>query len=211
MTLSAILLVGGLSRRMGADKATVVVTGKPLWRRQLSVLRATHPNALWVSARARPPWCPPQIQVVVDREPSRGPLSGVAAALRLLRTSHLLVLAVDLPHMSAEHLRKLSGLARQGCGVVPSHGDFLEPLCAIYPAEALTAAEAALNGSDVSLQSFARKLLHVSQSRVHDLTPRERSLYFNMNTPADLPDQNGTGAMTSRRNRSRPRNLSGQP
>ncbi|MGC9944666.1 MAG: NTP transferase domain-containing protein, partial [Verrucomicrobiota bacterium] len=94
MTLSAILLAGGLSRRMGADKATLLVEGKPLWQRQLQVLSAMRPVALWVSARGVLPWCPLEMEVVLDKAPSRGPLSGVAAALCRLRTSHLLVLAV---------------------------------------------------------------------------------------------------------------------
>jgi len=191
MTLSAILLAGGFSRRMGVDKATVVVAGKPLWQRQLSVLKATQPNVLWVSARARLPWCPPQIEVVVDLTPSRGPLSGVTAGLRRLQTSHLLVLAVDLPQMTADHLRKLWGLARHGCGVIPSHGNYLEPHCAIYPAGALAAAEESLNGSDASLQSLARKLLQLSKAQVHVLTSGERPLYLNMNTPDDLPADEG--------------------
>src|SRR5271157_815455 len=119
MTLSAILLAGGLSRRMGADKATLLVAGKPLWQRQLQILSAMQPVALWVSAKDTLPWCPLGVEVVVDKTPSRGPLSGVAAALCHLQTSHLLVLAIDLPQMTTEHLRKLWGLSQPGTGVIP--------------------------------------------------------------------------------------------
>ncbi len=52
---------------------------------------------------------------------------------------------------------------------------------------ALTAAEEALNQGEASLQSFAQTLLARSQAQVYDLTPHERSLYLNMNTPSDLP------------------------
>ena len=119
--------------------------------------------------------------------PSRGPLSGVAEGLRLLQSSHLLVLAVDLPQMTTEHLRKLWGLARPGVGVIPQNGDGLEPLCAIYPIEAATVAEAALDSSDVSLQSFAQTLLQQSKLQAYSTAPGERALYLNLNTPADLP------------------------
>ncbi|MDB6019847.1 MAG: Molybdopterin-guanine dinucleotide biosynthesis protein A-like protein [Pedosphaera sp.] len=191
MTLSAILLAGGRSRRMGVDKATVLIAGKPLWERQLRILSELWPEALWVSARAVPPWCPPEIEAVFDRPPSRGPLSGLAAGLRRLKTSHLAVLAIDLPQMTSEHLNKLWGLVRPGVGVVPLHGDYFEPLCAVYPAEALAAAEAALKGSDASLQHFAQTLLRQSRIRVYDLTPEEWPLYLNVNTPADLPAKVG--------------------
>jgi molybdopterin-guanine dinucleotide biosynthesis protein A len=187
MTLSAILLVGGQSRRMGVDKATIVIAGKPLWERQLGVLSELRPEALWLSARIAPPWCPPEVEVLEDKLPSCGPLSGVAAGLRRLQTSHLLVLAIDLPQMTTEHLRKLWSLARPGIGIIPSHGDYFEPLCAIYPAEALAVAETALRSEDLSLQNFARNLLSKSQAQVYEITPEERPLYLNMNTPADLP------------------------
>lgn len=169
MTLSAILMAGGLSRRMGADKATLLVAGKPLWQRQLQVLKGMQPVALWVSARGALPWCPPGIEVVLDNTPSRGPLSGIAAALCRLQTSHLLVLAVDLPQMTTEHLRKLWGLSQPGTGVIPLNGGYFEPMCAIYPVEAVAAAEAAFNSNDVSLQSFAQMLRRQSQARVYDL------------------------------------------
>jgi molybdenum cofactor guanylyltransferase len=193
MTLSAILLAGGRSRRMGLDKAAVVIAGEPLWQRQLRLLRELRPETFWVSARTTVTWCPPEIEVVADRPPSRGPLSGVAAGLRRLQTSHLLVLAIDLPQITAEHLRKLWNLARPGIGVVPLHGDYLEPLCAFYPAEAAVAAEEALHSSDASLQHFAQTLLSRSQVQVYDLSSEERQLYLNMNTPSDLRATIGAG------------------
>jgi molybdenum cofactor guanylyltransferase len=193
MPLSAILLAGGRSRRMGVDKSTLLIVGEPLWQRQLRLLNDLRPMALWVSARDVLPWCPPGIEVVMDKTPSRGPLSGVAAALNHLQTSHLLVLAVDLPQMNTEHLRKLWGLSQPGTGVIPLNGGYFEPLCAIYPVEAAAVAEAALNSSDVSLQSFAQTLRRQSQAHIYDLTPEEQPLYFNMNTPSDLLPKSGAG------------------
>lgn len=191
MKPSVLLLAGGRSRRMGVDKATLLISGEPLWQRQLRVLSDLRPSAVWVSARTVPPWRPPEIEVVTDTPPSRGPLSGVAAGLRRLQTSHLLVLAIDLPQMTAEHLRKLWSMARPGIGVVPLHGDYLEPLCAIYPAEAVVAAEKALKSNDVSLQHFAQNLLRQSQAQIYDLPSEERPLYLNLNTPSDLPAKVG--------------------
>src|SRR5215467_14754983 len=107
MTLTALLMAGGVSRRMGFDKATVMLAGKPLWQRQLTLLKKLHPQNLCVSARCRPAWCPADIEIMLDEPPSRGPLSGLAAALTRLKTSHLLALAIDLPRMTGLHLRQL--------------------------------------------------------------------------------------------------------
>ena len=195
MTLSAMLLAGGRSRRMGREKATLLIEGEPLWQRQLRVLQELQPAELWVSARAALPWCPPGIEVVLDTIPGCGPLSGVAAGLRRLQTSHLLVLAVDLPQMTAEHLSKLQSLTRPGQGVISRQGDYFEPLCAIYPGEAAAVAESALASSKLSLQPFAQLLLGKSQAVAYDLTPAEQTLYFNMNTPADVPRIIGHGSL----------------
>lgn len=186
MTLTGMLLAGGLSRRMGKDKAAIVVDGELLWQRQLSLLRALSPTALWISARTAPTWCPPDAEVVLDTAPSRGPLSGLAAALRRLQTSHLFALAIDLPQLSAEHLSKLWSLARPGSGVVPFNGEYYEPLCAVYPAEAAMIAKESLNREDASLQHFVNTLVSRSRAQPYALEPQERSLYLNLNRPSDL-------------------------
>jgi molybdenum cofactor guanylyltransferase len=193
MTLTAMLLAGGSSRRMGMNKATLTFEGEPFWQRQLRVLRELQPAVLQVSARTRPPWCPPEIEVVLDELPSCGPLGGVAAGLRRLRTSHLLVLAIDLPRMTPEHLRKLRSLASPGCGVIPFHNGYIEPLCAIYPAEAAAIAQEALQGNDVSLQHFVRTLLTQSRVQKHFLALEEQLLYLNLNSPSDLQASEARG------------------
>ena len=189
MTLTAVLLVGGQSRRMGADKATLEIAGEPLWNRQIRLLRELNPAALFVSARARPAWCPAEIEAVLDEPPSRGPLSGVAAALQKAQTSHVFALAVDLPRMTPDHLRRLCALRQPGCGCVPLNETLFEPLCAIYPAEAAEFAARSLAGGDASLQHFVQGLQRENRVRVYPLAAAERRLYHNANSPEDLERQ----------------------
>jgi molybdopterin-guanine dinucleotide biosynthesis protein A len=193
MTLTAVLLTGGLSRRMGADKATLTLAGEPWWARQLCLLRELQPGALWVSARTPPEWCPREIEVVPDEWPSVGPLSGVAAALQKMRTSHLLVLAIDLPQMTTEHLRTLVARAAAGPGVVPLNRGRFEPLCAVYPAQAASMAVDALKSSDFSLHSFVATLLRQDLVQTFQPPDSEKSLYQNANTPDDLAKQGASG------------------
>jgi molybdopterin-guanine dinucleotide biosynthesis protein A len=186
MSLTAVLFAGGLSQRMGTDKATLVIEREPLWQKQLNRLHELKPQGLWISARERPPWCPPNIETVIDETPSRGPLSGLTASLDRLQTSHLLVLAIDLPRMTAEQLRKLCTLAEPGRGAIPLNGEIFEPLCAIYPIEAAATARAALAAADLSLQRLAQTLVQENRAIAYPLSDREKEFFHNVNTPADL-------------------------
>src|SRR5215472_14158425 len=89
VSLSAVLFAGGESRRMGTDKATFLFRGKPLWQIQLETLRKLRPKEIFVSARIDPPWRCDGILFVADVPPSRGPLSGLAASVNRMSTSHL--------------------------------------------------------------------------------------------------------------------------
>jgi molybdopterin-guanine dinucleotide biosynthesis protein A len=186
LTFSAVLLAGGESRRMGRDKAAVVFRDEPLWRRQLRVLRDLGPEKVFVSARTESSWLPDDTGLLLDEPPSRGPLSGLTKALEQMETSHLLVLAVDMPFVTREQLHHLCSLATEGCGVVPVVGERAEPLAAIYPREAAPDFISALAGADLSLQPLVRKLAAAGKVQTFSVQPEDERFYRSINTPADL-------------------------
>jgi molybdopterin-guanine dinucleotide biosynthesis protein A len=189
LTFSAVLLAGGESRRMGRDKAAVVFRDEPLWRRQLRVLRDLGLEKVFVSARTESTWLPDDTELLLDEPPSRGPLSGLTKALEQMETSHLLVLAVDMPFVTRELLHHLSSLAAEGCGVVPRIGARAEPLAAIYPKESALDFAAALAGSDFSLQALVRRLEAAGQIRMVHVLPQDEHLYLSLNQPSDVKER----------------------
>jgi len=186
MNLSAVLLAGGESRRMGEDKAALLFHGTPLWQIQLNCLRKLQPAELLLSARIDPHWRPRDIRFVADAAPSRGPLSGLAAALEQTRTSHLLALAIDMPFMTHTYLRALCRRIAPGCGVLPMIGDRAEPLAAIYPAQADVDLARVLQGNDFSLQKLTSRLVAAGKLRVVAVPVTEQNLFRNLNRAADL-------------------------
>src|SRR4051794_37322903 len=78
MDHTAVLLAGGKSSRMGRDKALLAVEGRPLWMRQVEVLRATSPTQLLISGPPDGAWKDTGIVAVADETPGQGPLSGIA-------------------------------------------------------------------------------------------------------------------------------------
>lgn len=186
MTFSAVLLAGGESRRMGRDKATIVFRGSPLWQRQLQVLRDLGPEKIFVSVRKAPSWLPLDTELLLDEPPFRGPLSGLTRALASIQTSHLVVLAIDMPFMTSKQMQILWNLAKPGCGVLPMIGDRAEPLAAIFPQGADSEALAALAGDDFSLQRLSGSLVQGGKLRVFQVSQRGAEFYRSMNEPGDL-------------------------
>ena len=186
MNISAVLLAGCESRRMSKDKAALLFRGKPLWQIQVDLLRKLEPAEIFVSARTDPAWRPKGVQFVPDEPPSRGPLSGLTATLARIPSSHLLVLAIDMPFMNSKHLRYLCNGIRPGRGALPMIGSRAEPLTAIYPAEVYDMFAAALSGADFSMQTVTNQLVKIGMLRVVRVPKKEQKFYRNLNEPGDL-------------------------
>jgi molybdopterin-guanine dinucleotide biosynthesis protein A len=189
MNFSAVLLAGGESRRMGRDKATLLFHGKPLWEHQIRLLRELGPIEIFISGRTDTSWRPNDCEFVPDAQPSRGPLSGMAAAMAKMSSKHLLALAIDMPFMSADYLRSLSELTSPGRGVVPMVGDRAEPLASIYPVEITVDLATALAGNDFSLQALTKKLVASGRLRATSIKSNETKFFRNLNEPFELSEE----------------------
>jgi molybdopterin-guanine dinucleotide biosynthesis protein A len=182
---SAVLLAGGASTRMGFPKALIPIGGRPLWRRQAELLEGLGPAQLMISAGTEwdagdGPWT-----VVRDRVPGLGPLSGIAAAMRSMSTQLLLVLAVDMPFMSAAFLGSL--VEESGPkGVVPLGNGLFQGLAAVYPRSSGALLEEALAGEDRSLQFFVGQALKDGLVTARPISAAEMPLFGNVNRPEDL-------------------------
>ena len=186
MKLSAVLLAGGKSRRMGQDKAAIFFRGSPLWQRQLDLLRKLEPEQLFVSAQTDPRWRPADVEFVPDAQPARGPLSGIAAALSRAASDHLLALAIDMPFMTDDYLRELFKQTQPGCGAVPMIDNRAEPLAAIYPRDVAVDFTNALASNNFSLQPLVAKLIAAGKLQPVQVSAEEQGLFRNLNEPTDL-------------------------
>jgi molybdopterin-guanine dinucleotide biosynthesis protein A len=191
MTISAVLLAGGKSHRMGQDKAIMLFRGAPVWKIQLELLRRLELEKIFVSAASDPSWRPVDVDFVSDKQPSRGPLSGIAATLSRIKSGHLLALAIDTPFISDVYLRGLCHQIEVGRGVVPMIENRAEPLVAIYPHDTEAEFTSVLSGNDFSLQPIVRKLIALGKLQPIQVSTEERALFRNLNEPQDLDAGSG--------------------
>ena len=184
-SVSAVVLAGGLSRRLGRDKAV-----EPLIRRVLSrVAQVTDQTVVVVNDAARASELPLGKDVVaaVDRYPGAGSLGGIFTGLEASRSGWALVVACDMPFLNVPLLRRILSL-RSGCNaVVPVIDGRPEPTHAAYSKRCLPHIERRLQANDLKISRFFEnvEVEYLPQSTVDEYDPDHLS-FFNVNTEQDL-------------------------
>lgn len=191
VSVSAIVLAGGQSSRMGQDKALIASHGVPLLR-QVCEVALNCASAVFVVT----PW-PERYQAILPdacraiREvplagetTPHGPLVGFAQGLARVETDWVLLLACDLPHLQVQVLQewigKLEDTAQDAIALLPRQAKGWEPLCGFYRRQCLSLLTQFI---DEGGRSFQRWLAH---HPVQELCVSDPRMLFNCNTPADL-------------------------
>ncbi len=186
--LSGLVLSGGYSRRMQADKAGLLVHGETQLGRVVRLLREVCGNT-FVSVRAdqRDDPLRRQYPQIVDTLENAGPAAGILAALTRHPDHAWLVVAVDLPRMTADTLRHLvrsRDPAAMATAYRSSSDGLPEPLCAIWEPSSLAPLSAFISTG----RQCPRKFLLNLPARIIDL--EQSDALTNMNTPEDYAATN---------------------
>lgn len=191
MNLSAVILAGGESRRMGRDKAWVTLDGKPLIAHAMEKVHRLGVEEVFISGRAGEDYSALNCQVLFDLEPGFGPLGGIERGLHAANSPLLLVLAVDLPHMTTRFLKKMFTRCDRWTGVVPEMNHELEPLAAIYPKRCHALAFEAIAKSRRAARDFAAACLHERAVRTVPVSAKDAVCFANWNSPTELAVMGG--------------------
>ena len=107
--MSAVILCGGKSRRMGTDKAMLAAEGIPNAVRLFRALSGEDSPCMdvWLSIGTGESYPEIHAQKVSDRFPGCGPMGGLEAALTVCREEYLFVTPVDTPFADAQMAREL--------------------------------------------------------------------------------------------------------
>ena len=182
MQAAGFVLAGGMSSRMGRDKAMLEFEGDVLVRRALRTLT----EVCGAVAIAGGTGLEQYGRVISDGTPGRGPLGGIVAALEQTEAEWNVFLPVDTPFVPAVALRRLLAVADAGCvGVFSALEGQVQPLCAVYSRRALgvVRGELAADRRKVRTAIEAAGLV-----RVVEFAAAEAGWFRNLNTPADLQE-----------------------
>lgn len=157
-TPAAAILAGGPARRFGGvAKGLEVVGGARIVDRLVSALREVTSEILLVGAPEAIAAELSALRAVPDESPGNGPLGGIVSALAASGRDTVVV-AWDMPFVSATELRPLLDAASDAEVVAWEVDGRVEPLCAIYRAAALPALRNAYQAGERSPRDALRRL-----------------------------------------------------
>lgn len=191
LPITAAVLAGGRSMRMGEEKTLLPVGGVPLILRVVSAVLEVCAEAVVVTNQpevAVQAGLPDEVAIVQDEVAYQGPLGGLATALGVSRHPWVFAVAADMPWLEPGIVRVLWSEREEADVVIPVSHKGVEPLLALYRAE--TCLEAARE----TLRSDRRRIVamfgslrvrEVGVERFAEVDPELRSL-VNVNTADDL-------------------------
>jgi molybdopterin-guanine dinucleotide biosynthesis protein A len=195
--IAAFILAGGVSSRMGREKGLLEFGGEPLIVRTARLIDPLVSEVTIVGPTER--YAALGFRVVADqnldagegKEAARGPSVGIATALNATKAPWNLILACDLPYLTAEWLGWLLARAVDSGAqiVMPRTLGGLEPLAAVYRRECarpiVAAIERGVRKVTDAMAEFRMECLSESEWNKHD--PEGRVLR-NMNAPSDYEE-----------------------
>jgi molybdopterin-guanine dinucleotide biosynthesis protein A len=179
MQASGCVLTGGLSSRMGRDKALLAYRGTTLAGHVARMVASAAGSVALIGDPDR--YRPLGYPVFRDLFPGCGPLGGIHTALTVAPTDWTLVVACDMPEVTADALRVLLDRdARPGCGAVLATGASgePEPLCGVYHRRCLPVLARAIREKRLKMRDLVPEL----DAELRKLDP---GVLANVNTPAD--------------------------
>ena len=186
--VSAAILAGGRARRFGgADKASLTVGRARIIDRQLAAVSALTEDVRIVANEATR-YADLGVRVIPDAIANAGPLGGIYSALIDAHHDWTIVLACDLPFVTAALLERLAGesdSAGDVDAIAPRSARGLEPLCALYHRRCASVAQSLIGRGDLAasglLDAVRLRVLERDALAAYDAG----ALFENVNTPHD--------------------------
>jgi len=190
LDISCIVLAGGRGLRLGQDKALETIGQRSLLEQVLFQLSLFNSDILIVAAREQSyPQLHgyPNLRVVGDIYPSKGPLGGIYTGLKMSNSFYNLIVACDMPFLNRALLDYMIGVSAGFDLVVPRLGDMVEPLHAVYSRACLAPIECLLKQGNLSIRELFTlvRVRYVEAEEIDRFDPGHLS-FFNINAKADL-------------------------
>lgn len=184
--ISVVILAGGKSTRMGEDKAFIKLAERALIEYVLAVVRTLSDDIIIVTNNPEK-YEPFGSRTVHDLLPRNCSLVGLYSGLRVAIHRHTLVVACDMPFLSAALINYMVNQLDHYDAVIPAYKGYYEALHAIYSQTCIPVIETHLARGNCKITDFFRHIRarYIDDGEVAQLDPEHWS-FFNVNNPDDL-------------------------
>ena len=184
LELTGIILAGGKSSRMNADKASLVCGDRPLI--EIVAAELLQVCSKLIIVRGENNYQITQALSVSDLIPECGPLGGIYTGLTYSKTNYNMIVACDMPKISAPLVRFLAEQAKGYQVVVPCQNGYYEPLAAIYHKNCIPVlAEAMEQGVRKVTACYPKLKVNAIAENALASELGLQNLFVNLNTPQE--------------------------
>ncbi|MEM7186568.1 MAG: molybdenum cofactor guanylyltransferase [Bacteroidota bacterium] len=177
--ISAIILSGGKSSRMGTDKALLQLEGKTFLERIVDVVTPLVCNVVVIGDQAELEAY--NLQHFPDLIPNSGPMAGIFTGLFYSESEYNLILSCDIPMINVAVIQELMASSNLDASVNQLKSDEQTlPLVAIYKKTCMHSCLEALKKGERRLQNWVAQL----ETNTIPLDPKWEPYIRNINTPA---------------------------
>lgn len=184
--MTGVVLAGGLSTRMGTNKALLEVGGVRLIDGVVATLRGIFQEVVLI-ANDPDPYAGLGVPIFPDLVPGKGSLGGLYTAVTAARHPWAFCLACDMPFANAALIRYLASLAEGHDVVVPRTAEGVQPLHAVYGKACLPAMRRQIEADRLKIDRLYEtvRVRYVDEAEMRPYDPELLSLW-NLNTREEL-------------------------
>jgi molybdopterin-guanine dinucleotide biosynthesis protein A len=189
-SITGIILAGGKSTRIGANKPQLKIGKSHLIDRVLDTLSQFTSSIFIVASEDQiglAESATPRARMVKDIYPGKGPLGGIYTGLMNAETSYSLVVGCDMPFLNSDLIKYLIAGASGFDAVAPKIGWMIQPLHAIYSKSCMPSIEALIREDQLQIIKLFNLVntRYVTEKEIDQFDPDHLS-FLNINTEGDL-------------------------
>ena len=189
-SVSAILLAGGKSSRLGTDKAKVKLDGESIMIQTIAEKLSSLSDDIVISTNGRRyEDITTPVRWATDVKPGAGSLMGLYSGLLAVRHNYAIAVACDMPFINVELFKYMIAMPRDYDALLPRIGDKTEQLHSIYSKSCLPKMEKFLESGHLKITSFIKEInvKYVPEDIINRYDPK-RLAFLNINTAEQLKE-----------------------
>ncbi|MCD6176328.1 MAG: molybdenum cofactor guanylyltransferase [Candidatus Cloacimonetes bacterium] len=187
--ISAVILNGGNSKRMGEDKSLLKINGCPLLQLVYEKLNLLFEEVIIIVNNKENYNFFHDAKIYEDIIKNKGPLGGIYTGLKYISKPGAFFFAADMLNLNNELIRKMSDKAavmKNFDVIIARHIDKIEPLHSIYSKSLLNNIEHSILNDRLKIRLIYNFAKNVYYFDVDEKQTREKNYFLNINTKTEF-------------------------